>query len=151
MVIYEDFALTNVDFCIPCVEDVATDERRQFLLAPDDATSTTVTTATTQHLEEIEAHRELWLRFNFRWGMQARWQCTYCYGDTKDARKRNLRGLVVSNEDLRKYLVGALETVITFGLSMDLMWEVQAFLAQRGLEYGCFGNGEDLSVVFELI
>ena len=111
--------------------------------ASDDASSI-------QGEPQYDKHRKLFIRYNFRWGVRSRWQCTGCTGDNADGRKRNL-AMGWADADLNQYLVVALESVISFSLSMDLQWEVQDWLEQNNLPYGCLGNGDDLNVIFQLI
>ena len=141
--ITEGAAVTIFDFCIPCAADAATDGRQLSAGASDDASSI-------QGEPQYDKHRKLFIRYNFRWGVRSRWQCTGCTGDNADGRKRNL-AMGWADADLNQYLVVALESVISFSLSMDLQWEVQDWLEQHNLPYGCLGNGDDLNVVFQLI
>jgi hypothetical protein len=139
----EGAAVTNVDFCTPCAADGEIVGRQLSAGASDDASSI-------QGEPQYDKHRKLFIRYNFRWGVRSRWQCTGCTGDNADGRKRNL-AMGWADADLNQYLVVALESVISFRLSMDLQWEVQDWLEQNNLPYGCLGNGDDLNVIFQLI
>eukprot|EP00545_Synedropsis_sp_CCMP1620_P006852 CAMPEP_0119014086 /NCGR_PEP_ID=MMETSP1176-20130426/9344_1 /TAXON_ID=265551 /ORGANISM="Synedropsis recta cf, Strain CCMP1620" /LENGTH=699 /DNA_ID=CAMNT_0006967225 /DNA_START=59 /DNA_END=2158 /DNA_ORIENTATION=- len=128
---YEDAAVTKIDFCVP-------------LCTPE--------TASGRQLQQEQGHRELPSSYGYRWGGAGSYTCRLCNGDTKDSRTRNLRGLLAFElSDVKAFLVGALETFISLGMSMHLKGQVEDYLVQQGLEYGCFGNGDEIQVVFELL
>jgi len=106
-----------------------------------------------QNQQEEQGHRELVTVQGYKWRSSGTYTCTSCRGDTRDKRARNLRGLGVIEllSDMKAFLVGALETFVSLGMSMYLEKQIQEYLVQEGLEYGCFGNGNDVQVVFELL
>lgn len=86
------------------------------------------------------AERELQMSgYTFKYGGIQQWICRFCISSV-DSRRRLASG----------FLISALETVLSFGLTADITWSYKNFLEQQNQTIGCLGGGNALQVVFEL-
>lgn len=90
-------------------------------------------------------------KYTFVYGAMNSYQCRFCGKDDYD--KRNLRSLQTQSviHGDREYLIAALESVMSYGLTVELGWSWRQYLNDNGIDYGCFGTGKALSAVFELV
>jgi hypothetical protein len=100
-------------------------------------------------MEESRNQRHLQTQ-TFRWGGSNNMICRGCSGDTADARRLSPSALdTFLNSSL--FLLPAFESVISVGLTVDLRWEYNTWLANQKESVGCLGNGRNATVVFEML
>ena len=98
-----------------------------------------------QHvLDPYEQHRELVVIMMFRWGGMAFWRCLSCSLDNNDKR----RSLQSWWDDAQEAPPNALEIFMSEELTLAIQSEVQA-ATSIFTEFGCFGSGKSIAVVFE--
>ena len=99
----------------------------------------------------FDNHRERrLLRMNFRWGAVSDFRCKSCPRSNLDARNRRSLQINVDGRDHRSLQMNDLELYMSRELTKAIRLEVQAATATF-TEFGCFGNGSSLMVVFDLI
>lgn len=148
--ISESAAIAFLNFCSSSCSVI---KKRQLLRLPDDTHAVPVQNsaiATTQAInEDTNQHRKL-VTILFRWGGTSSMRCMGCPADAKDARRLNVRNRQLQGGTMTSFLISAFETTITFGLTLNMIWDYKAWLKSQNLSAGCLGGGNKLRVVFEL-
>jgi hypothetical protein len=98
---------------------------------------------------EYPNHRRLQAQ-TFRWGGSSNMKCRGCTSDSRDARRLQTSAFdTFLTSSL--FLLPAFESVISVGLTVDLRWEYNSWLAKQKESVGCLGNGRNATVVFEVL
>jgi hypothetical protein len=146
----ESAAITFLNFCSSSCSVI---KKRQLLRLPDDRQQFLSRTQTLQQHRlstKIPTNIVSLLTILFRWGGTSSMRCMGCPADAKDARRLNLRNRRLQGGTMTSFLISAFETTITFGLTLNMIWDYKAWLKSQNLSAGCLGGGNKLRVVFEL-
>lgn len=144
-------AITSMNFCLPgCANEVTSRARH---LEIDDQTKVLSSSRNTDNQGKSNGdtkaivnpddvtNRRLVRFFRFVYGGEAAMICRYCDSDGVDGRR------LMTNSG---FLISALETVLSFGLTADMSWSYKEFLEKRNQTVGCMGDGNLVRVAFEL-
>jgi hypothetical protein len=142
----ESAAITFLKFC---KSSCSTSKKRILASHPDERLTLPIQTPGVPTTDDSNQQRKLAIVL-FRWGGTSSMRCLGCPADAKDARRLSLRNRRLQSGNATSFLISAFETTITFGLTLNMIWDYKAWLKSNGLTAGCLGGGNKLKVVFEL-